>query len=665
MKTIKFFLVYSFFFLLNPTLAYAAPTGQKSFIASLPIVPLIILFLLLIVSGAIVYLQLKKEKQTPYGLPVSRPPEPPTETPPLTQSVNPPVQGYPEPTQPDLNTSLPTSLTPPISPTPPPVSEPPLPTIVPPTSPAVKPVFPKAVIISLIFIFTAVSVIGGVFFLRKKVLKPKIFTVDSSKQCTSGCHRDVCVDADSTGYNWCSNDARCKCAGAKNAVKLDPQEWCDDLPGTVNTKWKCGVTAGGCGKIAIGTCGGPTIAGCQTYRDCVNQGIECGWPASTYCYRGQCTCADIGQQREMKIEHPDWRLCEDTAPGCTPPACPSGWIDCGLGHARTDNSPTCVAKEKCGPISCQGCGNKYVVWRFCKQGGGTTPQVTPTPTSTPTSTPTPTPTPTFACNNLTIDKQTAVVGDTVNLTASITNFGLLHYGRCPGATNCRAVDTPNHQTLAQGNNTFTANVRLTEAGIYVFELNAYESDQCRFLCSPGRILYQNTLHVGPGTPTPTFPVGTPTPVFPGCDSAGHWQQIATQCNSGTNCIKWLIVGGLTPTVTPTVTPPPVCRGLRLLLNRGGSTWSDMTASERNTVQPGTVVRVALPKVVGSFTAEKAEFHVYIDGATELQRDSTDEMDIGGIRYFYTEFTARYGASPPTTFSSYSIDGWLYFNGTWY
>jgi len=107
--------------------------------------------------------------------------------------------------------------------------------------------------------------------------------------------------------------------------------------------------------------------------------------------------------------------------------------------------------------------------------------------------PTPTP-PAFSCSGLSLNGQTenisVNVGATVNLTSTVSNYGLISSAKVLGIGG-RVVDGQNIVRYPYGEGNLFGTFTATEPGVYVFETNAYESSNCNYLCSAGKILYRN------------------------------------------------------------------------------------------------------------------------------------------------------------------------------
>jgi len=237
-------------------------------------------------------------------------------------------------------------------------------------------------------IILSLIIILGAFWLGTALVKnPQVLGIKNSLQCVDGCNGDVCEEYENgtndNGYRWCSKTGPCECVAPGEARSLASQ-WCEGD----STKECREFHPGNCGAATVEgdplECGGGQPNGCDHYSDCFNS-THCVWPASTYCVNNECQCADVGAQQAYGGPR-GWAICQDTSPKCTPDPCPTGWVECPF---RTN---ACTHKESCGPVSCNGCGNRYYVERWCKPAD--VPQSTPTPKPTKTPTPTPTPTPT-------------------------------------------------------------------------------------------------------------------------------------------------------------------------------------------------------------------------------------------------------------------------------
>ncbi|PIV00632.1 hypothetical protein COS54_02560 [Candidatus Shapirobacteria bacterium CG03_land_8_20_14_0_80_39_12] len=189
------------------------------------------------------------------------------------------------------------------------------------------------------------------------------------------------------------------------------------------------------------------------------------------------------------------------------------------GQLCAEETVGCSVTNKCG--NCQVDANGYGERAWQDSGCTVIPTNTPVPTSTPRPTATPIPT-TPSCSGLILSQSTITLGQSVTVSANISNYGLIRYGVCTGGTDCRLVDSQNPTTLGSGNSPVSKSFTPTAVGKYVFEVNAYDSSTCNSFCSAGSIWYKNAL-VGGG----------------GCDTSGHWTSSGS-CTS-TGCIKWLTV----------------------------------------------------------------------------------------------------------------------------
>jgi len=132
----------------------------------------------------------------------------------------------------------------------------------------------------------------------------------------------------------------------------------------------------------------------------------------------------------------------------------------------------------------------------------------------------------ISCNGLSLTKSTITLGQTVSLIGRISGYGIIRYAKVNKIGDRLSTGT-NPKTLAQGYNTIKTGFKPTEAGVYVFEVNVYDSSRCGQLCTAGKVLYKNT-YVRGGS----------------CDTSGHWQSIGSCSSNG--CIKWLTVNTSSP-----------------------------------------------------------------------------------------------------------------------
>lgn len=187
----------------------------------------------------------------------------------------------------------------------------------------------------------------------------------------------------------------------------------------------------------------------------------------------------------------------------------------------------------------KGVGNYCAPGKTCNEQCQCVAVSQPATSPAPENTPPPTPA-SFSCQGLVLNGKpdqkiiSISLGETVNAIGQISNYGMMHYkkvddysGRVYGTTN---------PPLDTGTSPLTGLFKPTEAGIYVVEINAYDSDQCQFLCSAGGVLYRNTDGLTK------------------CQSQG-WEESGSRCVSN-NCIKYVTVGNITtPTTPPTPTTP--------------------------------------------------------------------------------------------------------------
>ena len=139
-----------------------------------------------------------------------------------------------------------------------------------------------------------------------------------------------------------------------------------------------------------------------------------------------------------------------------------------------------------------------------------------------------------SCNGLSLTKSTMTLGQTVSLIGRVSGYGIIRYAKV-NKIGDRLSTGANPKTLAKGYNTIKTGFKPTEAGVYVFEINAYDSSRCGQLCTAGRVLYKNTYTRGGS-----------------CDTSGHWQSIGSCSSNG--CIKWVEVRESAKTFSSCIPP---------------------------------------------------------------------------------------------------------------
>lgn len=101
--------------------------------------------------------------------------------------------------------------------------------------------------------------------------------------------------------------------------------------------------------------------------------------------------------------------------------------------------------------------------------------------------------PTMNCRGLSTDKAIIKSRETAELRAEVGEFfGMIRYGKCPDEGNCRVANSLNPATLGTGTGSIVKTLILADPGKYVFEVNTFESEKCRFLCSNAGTVYRKT-----------------------------------------------------------------------------------------------------------------------------------------------------------------------------
>lgn len=144
----------------------------------------------------------------------------------------------------------------------------------------------------------------------------------------------------------------------------------------------------------------------------------------------------------------------------------------------------------------------------------------------------------LVCNSLTLSAPQINVGTPVTVSVQASPYYLVRYARVQDKT--RRCSQGDCQTLI--GNTFTP----TMEGIYVFEVNVYDSQTCHYLCSAGQHLYyhpEGNRCVGPGWQ-----------LVDNCQSSSL--PLCQYCQNGPQCLVYLEVTAALPTPTLTITPTP-------------------------------------------------------------------------------------------------------------
>jgi hypothetical protein len=297
----------------------------------------------------------------------------------------------------------------------------------------------------------------------------------------------------------------------------------------------CGADGCGAGKRWVSGTGCPswyTSPGCYTDTN------GCAVPAEDAKFNGTITSWDTGVARRWMNGSVN---CADNkgVTLTTTSGIVQWYTDANGGHFDVINNPqgqqqtvTLTLPASCG----YGCGTWNVIDRGANLTGNTivktgtgcvatfTPQntdwqsgVTWDITKTVVTAPT--------CSGLTLNGQagniTAVVGATVNLASTVSNYGLISSAKVI-AIGDRVADPRFATSIVRypaGANPVGTFVP-TEPGVYVFEVNAYDSSACNYLCSAGATLYKSSTANQ-------------------CLTSGIWSSVGN-C-SATGCIRYVTV----------------------------------------------------------------------------------------------------------------------------
>ena len=323
------------------------------------------------------------------------------------------------------------------------------------------------------------------------------------------------------GTKDCSSGQQCMRGGTcGNICKTQP----GPLPGCCTSpdqcaSWEtCSIDNGACGAGGK-SCG--SHAGCATDSDCAS-GAKCIGGTCQGGSGGNVVCE--ATSNGVKITNTTGDIISGTLEWFSKKCSDNGGSNCACTGAPTTEGFTVNGSGGTWSKSISGSGCAWQsdikvisgsppIVMGCNNAGSGCISGCATPTSPPAAP---------SCSGLTLSQSNITLGQSVTVSANISNYGLIRYGVCTSGTDCRVVDSQNPTTLGSGNNPVSKSFTPTAVGKYVFEVNAYDSSTCNSFCSAGSIWYKNTLAGGGG-----------------CDTANHWTSSGS-CTS-TGCIKWLTV----------------------------------------------------------------------------------------------------------------------------
>ena len=187
------------------------------------------------------------------------------------------------------------------------------------------------IILSIVAFLFAVS---GIFLLWRVNQKAELSPEDSSAAvCTTN-----------GGATLLPGCLRCQCEDGTWVVGSSDK--CYSLCGSLGHNKPAPTSGGGCTQGSqCPACEWPNVAYCGCPNDTNPASRKCGCRSPSNFSCGP-ACGQISD--------------------CTPPSCPSGWINCGVSGDSGAKSSGCVAKTSCDG-KCLGCQNKFSVKRYCKK----------------------------------------------------------------------------------------------------------------------------------------------------------------------------------------------------------------------------------------------------------------------------------------------------------
>lgn len=143
--------------------------------------------------------------------------------------------------------------------------------------------------------------------------------------------------------------------------------------------------------------------------------------------------------------------------------------------------------------------------------------------------------PSLSCSMTTLrDTETISVGQTITSSFNVGAYGRIYRSKVSNVGD-RLVSGTDISLVSQGTGIISTNFTPTEAGIYVFETNAYDATSCNYFCSAGSQVYRNS---SPGN----------------CDSESWTNLGSNTCAS--NCSKYVVVNS--SSIPTPVNVPPMC-----------------------------------------------------------------------------------------------------------
>lgn len=189
----------------------------------------------------------------------------------------------------------------------------------------------RVIIMSVLAVLFAVS---GVYLLWRINQTNQLSPEESSAE--------GCLDSN---YNVINGCIRCQCEDGAWVVGKN-SGGCYALCGSLGHNKPAPSSGGGCIQGSqCPACEWPSVAYCGCPNDTNPASRKCGCRAYNNFSCGP-ACGQISS--------------------CTPAACPSGWINCGVSGDSGARASGCVAKTSCSG-KCLGCQNKFTVKRYCKK----------------------------------------------------------------------------------------------------------------------------------------------------------------------------------------------------------------------------------------------------------------------------------------------------------
>jgi len=166
-------------------------------------------------------------------------------------------------------------------------------------------------------------------------------------------------------------------------------------------------------------------------------------------------------------------------------------------------------------------------------------------------------------------------GNTITISSSISDYGIVRWANLVGSqTKCHQSDCKNLGSGFSESFEYSLDTSSLEPGLYVFETNAYDSSECKYMCSSGTEFYKN--------------------YNPGYCTEGHDFKQTGKCNNG--CIGYILI--VTEDVTTTTTTPLVPTIPTTTIKTTTTIKSSTSTSTIPSIPGQTTTTISVPSIPG-------------------------------------------------------------------